>query len=231
MVRHVVAAAERSQFERVSGVRAHDLLEAVRCSALVADVAIPGWVVERYSRSPLVVVRRAPSRAGYLPVGVRGNARNERFAAWLSPLDVGSRITPESLVRRRAWENARRFADVPHFALLDRLAHAMHVRDLAWGLVGSLGYELASGVAAVTAASDIDVIVRVPVEVSRELAASLSAELSALPMHIDVQLETPYGAMALAEYAAGGRVALRTLGGPRLVDDPWRDGPSVEPIS
>jgi len=38
----------------------------------------------------------------------------------------------------------------------------------------------------------------------------------------DAQIETPGGAVALAEYAvASGSVLVRTADGPRLVTDPW----------
>lgn len=202
---------------------AHDLLEAVRGDAVVADVAIPDWVVQRLTHSRFVVVRRAARREGYLPIGVRGNERGERFAAWLAPQHVATRITPESLGDWRALPvTAPGSARLPHFAVLDRVAVVMRAHELAWGPVGSIGYELASGFAAVTHASDIDVIVRATSELPRACARLLVAELGELPIRIDVQIEFPFGAVALAEYAARDRVLLRTADGPRLVDDPWR---------
>ena len=46
--------------------------------------------------------------------------------------------------------------------------------------------------------------------------------MSKLPVRIDVLLETPAGAVALAEYARGKSVVmLRSPQGPRLVADPW----------
>jgi phosphoribosyl-dephospho-CoA transferase len=48
--------------------------------------------------------------------------------------------------------------------------------------------------------------------------------LRRLPVRVDVQIETPSGAIALAEYAANlARVALRTQFGPRLVENPWQE--------
>jgi phosphoribosyl-dephospho-CoA transferase len=98
----------------------------------------------------------------------------------------------------------------------------MRQLDFIWGPTGSVGYELASGAPAVTAASDFDLIVRAPDEVSRERARRLLVASASLPIRVDVQIETPNGAVALAEYAAGGApIALRTVDGPRLVGDPW----------
>ena len=55
----------------------------------------------------------------------------------------------------------------------------------------------------------------------RRAAAALLDRLADLPARVDVLLETPTGAVALAEYAAGDCL-LRTPTGPRLVRDPWR---------
>jgi len=78
--------------------------------------------------------------------------------------------------------------------------------------------------ACLTATSDIDVVARAPVALSRTLAADLHDALRRLPVRVDVQIETPSGAIALAEYAANlARVALRTQFGPRLVENPWQE--------
>ena len=58
----------------------------------------------------------------------------------------------------------------------------------------------------------------------RALAAALHG-LVAPEARLDVQVETPLGAFALAEWSrSGGSVLLKTPAGPRLVADPW-DGP------
>ena len=75
-----------------------------------------------------------------------------------------------------------------------------------------------------TASSDLDLVVelaRLALIASR--AVSLWNALAALPVRIDVLLETPRGAVALSEYArarAGDNhrsFVLRTPTGPRLV--------------
>jgi phosphoribosyl-dephospho-CoA transferase len=200
----------------------HDLVELARIDAVTAGPDTPGWVVESLSRAPFAVVRRARSRDGLVPIGVRGAARHQRFAAWLSPSQIKRRIGPEDLARDETWRTTPRAASLPHFALLDRVAATMRALALTWGPAGSAGYELASGIPALTPASDIDLVVRVARTLSREIARSLLVETASLPIRIDVQIETPHGAVALAEYAAGSApIVLRTLDGPRLVADPW----------
>ncbi|AKT43890.1 malonate decarboxylase holo-ACP synthase [Chondromyces crocatus] len=54
----------------------------------------------------------------------------------------------------------------------------------------------------------------------------LHAPRADVPVRIDVQLETPRGAIALAEYAsATAEVLARTPLGPQLVTDPWASPP------
>ena len=200
----------------------HDLALLARTVAVMGDGVVPSWVNESLSRAPLVVLRRARGKDGVLPVGVRGPARHERLAGWLAPAALTAWKRPEELARDAAWRSTPRAAEVPHFAFLERIAAVMSALPLAWGPVGSVGFELASGVPAVTGASDIDLVLRPREQVSRKTARSLLVDLASFPLRVDVQLETPHGAVSLAEYASGTtQIALRTVDGPRLVADPW----------
>jgi phosphoribosyl-dephospho-CoA transferase len=92
-----------------------------------------------------------------------------------------------------------------------------------WGPGGSVGFELASGVPAATPNSDLDIVLDAAASMARADAAALHAALSALAVRIDVLLETPNGAVALAEYASSaGAILLRSPQGARLARDPWR---------
>ncbi|MBV8074876.1 MAG: malonate decarboxylase holo-ACP synthase [Planctomycetaceae bacterium] len=205
--------------------RPHDLVELRRRDALVGEVPAPDWVQGCLARAPLVVVRRARQRSGWLPVGVRGPSRRERFAAWLPPEAVASRVRPDDLVVRCAWRETPRRRVLPHFAALDRIQSLMDAYGFAWGPTGSMGFELASRTPCITAASDLDQVVRAPAELPREAARSLVAACATMPIRIDAQVETPAGSVALAEYASGAaRVLLRTSDGARLVANPWRSG-------
>jgi phosphoribosyl-dephospho-CoA transferase len=202
--------------------RPHDLIEIAPIDGVVGDVAFPPWVLRSLRRAPFVVARRSRRRGGALPVGIRGDARHERFAAFLAASAVVRRLDPETLARDEAWRKTPRAAILPHFALLDRVAASMYEFGLAWGPAGSIGYELASGSPAVTPASDIDLVVRAPKKVSRTVATLLLEAFAVFPIHVDVLLETPFGAVALAEHARGSaQIALRMIDGPRLVRDPW----------
>ena len=70
--------------------------------------------------------------------------------------------------------------------------------------------------------SDLDLVVRVPKPVPRARVTRLLDALSLLPVRVDVQLQTPGGGLAAAEYSRNtGRVLVRGDTGPGLVADPW----------
>lgn len=208
----------------VGSVLPHDLLVVNGAGDLCGDEP-PAWVRGALTLAPLVVVRRARIKEGLIPVGVRGNHRGERAAALLPSARVVRRIRPEQLVSSRAWWTTHRAAKLPHFLVLSTVAELLEPTGLAWGPVGGVGFELASGHPCLTPASDIDLILRAPAPLPRDMAAELSGLLAALPVRIDVQVEVPAGAVALAEYASGARqMVLRSETGPRLVADPWREG-------
>jgi phosphoribosyl-dephospho-CoA transferase len=157
-------------------------------------------------------------------VGVRGGARPQRSAAWLPHGAVEECITPQMLAAKRVWRQHPGATLAPAVAVLDEVAVILVAHGFAglWGPGGSVGFELASGVRSTSLCSDLDLVLRADEPMTRTDATRLHAELSMLPVRIDVLLETPHGAAALAEYAASEEVTLlRSAGGPRLVRDPW----------
>jgi phosphoribosyl-dephospho-CoA transferase len=143
----------------------------------------------------------------------------------LAPTAVAARLTPEGLAAAQGWRHtfrARNACRLDAFRVLDAIDELFTFLGLAWGPTGSVGFELATGVAVADPASDLDVVVRAPEPWSLARARELTDGLARLPVRVDTQLDTPSGAVALTEYARGGRVLLRTPDGPKLVNDPWR---------
>ena len=202
----------------------HSLLRLSSAESLEWESCAPDWAAEALRRAPFVVVRRPLPRAEALPVGVRGQARSQRAAAWVSIDAVRECITPQMLAAQFARRRHGDFAISPAVAALEQVAAILDGRGMRgrWGPGGSAGFELASGVPSTTPQSDLDIVLSAPVSMAREDAARLHAELSTLAVRIDVLLETPNGAVALAEYARSADVTLlRSAQGPRLVRDPW----------
>jgi len=205
-----------------SCARPHDLLRVTR---LVPADDEPDWVREAFVLAPWVVVRRAAAaEARCIPVGVRGIGRAQRFGAVVHDEDVESIHAPESLLNDVPSHERR---TLPAFAALAGLRAAPYALDgYVWGPTGSTGFELVTGVPAVSASSDLDLLVRLPERPSsaaiRALADTLAHAAERAGLRIDAQLETPAGGVALAELASGApRVLARTSEGPRLVADPW----------
>jgi phosphoribosyl-dephospho-CoA transferase len=182
----------------------------------------PLWVEHSLREAPLVVVRRAKSFAEIIPVGVRGSLRNQRFAAFLAPVSIRRRITPEQLSATGGRLSKARIQEIAGLKALAVIEEQLASFSLAYGPTGSIGFELASGLPTATSASDLDLLIRAPERLPIQLAQELVSIFSGRPCRVDAQLETPRGALSLAEYASGQRpLLLRQDGGPILVDDAW----------
>jgi phosphoribosyl-dephospho-CoA transferase len=157
-----------------------------------------------------------------VPVGVRGNKRNERFAAFLPLHAIVEHITPESLTAKSIWTAHARFQQMKALQALEVIKPLFNGLNILWGPTGSVGFELASGHHSVNDSSDLDVIIRFEQPPLLELAKKILNILARVPARMDVQIETSIGAVALTEFVQGnGLVLLRTNTGPRLVGIPW----------
>jgi phosphoribosyl-dephospho-CoA transferase len=204
----------------IGRLQPHDLVR-IDCSRM-GDILTPedpaAWPSIRacLRPTPFAVVRRAVTQRGMLPIGVRGEQRSQRFAAWLHPRGICQTIAPEML---RVSDDTR---PMPAFQALRELERRMGPLRYPWGPTGSAGFELATGATAVTASSDLDLLVRATVRLAHREAQHIADLCVGLPCPVDIQIETPHGAFALREYLhSEGQVLLRTSGGPLLVDDPW----------
>lgn len=196
----------------------HDLVWVAQSAALTEDTDRPDWVAEQWNTTLPLVVRRAYSVAGNVAVGVRGQQRLQRHAAWLTKKDIVRLQSPEQIVQ--AFTAQSPTADEP--------APLQALRQLAefpwlwpWGVTGSAAYSLATGHMVLHDDSDLDLLVRVPNRVKPELLARFAAHCQALPCRVDVQLETPCGGCALNEWLRGGKVMVKSATGPYLTSDPW----------
>jgi phosphoribosyl-dephospho-CoA transferase len=204
---------------------AHDLLQISGCIDLVkiGQEPSPVWIERSLRLAPFVVVRRANPFDGLIPVGVRGSIRNQRFGAYLGAESVLRRIAPEQLNESYSLQNGTRTKRIPALNALVEIKKNLSHFPLTYGPTGSVGFELASGLLATTAASDLDLLIRTPERLSMKLAQELMKIFSRIPCRVDAQLETPRGAVSLIEYTSGQLpLLLRKSGGPVLVDDPWR---------
>jgi phosphoribosyl-dephospho-CoA transferase len=176
----------------------------------------PAWVIEALGAGQPVVVRRALSAPGEIAVGVRGRLREQRFATVMPVEAVRRCVAPEDLC------HVLIDRDLPAVHALDQLRPMLDGCGWVWGVSGSAGFELASGCPALHEGSDLDLILRTPQPLDRLRAQQLLAILDSAACQVDMQLQTPFGAVALREWAGPARrVLLKNARQACLVMDPW----------
>jgi phosphoribosyl-dephospho-CoA transferase len=194
--------------------RPHDLFRL--CGAHVLPRDAPPWASSVLSVAPWVVVRRPAAPMGRIAVGVRGTRRSERYATEVDPDDVREVVTPEDLAHVIPPSDR----ELAVMSTLHTVRPLLDDTGLTWGPTGSVGFELATGVCTATPESDLDLLIRVPhgSTVTLNLLAAAYGALRRSAVRVDCQVETPTGAVALAELV-GGRsdVMVRTAEGPRLI--------------
>ncbi|MGL6243033.1 malonate decarboxylase holo-ACP synthase [Pseudomonas sp.] len=195
---------------------AHDLLWGMTPEQLPVDA--PAWVIDSISAGQPVVVRRALRAADQIAVGVRGRLREQRYATSMAIDAISRRVTPEELCRVSIDR------DLPAVHALNHLRPMLDACGWVWGISGSAGFELASGFQALHERSDLDLILRTPQPLDRLQAQELVRILDTAAYQVDMQLQTPLGAVALREWAGSARrVLLKNAREACLVLDPWEE--------
>ncbi|KAF6629747.1 malonate decarboxylase holo-ACP synthase [Paenibacillus sp. EKM208P] len=201
----------------------HDLIEVSNLKYLSLNED-KEWVTASLRRTPFVVVRRdEPSADGCIPVGVRGQERNQREAALLDPEGVCQLVSPYAIAEHQMWNSlsaTRR--QQPVLQVIDLLAEIM--LDWRWGPVGSTGFEIVTQYPTVKETSDLDLVIDGSEAIDYTAAERLVHKLEHLDVRIDIQLETRDGAYVLREILErrASTVVLRTSSGPKLVRNPWQ---------
>ncbi|EKT63568.1 malonate decarboxylase holo-ACP synthase [Providencia burhodogranariea] len=200
-------------------LRPHDLLWVDESLSLFHPQGLPEWVSCHWHPALPLVVRRDEDTLSNIPVGIRGSRRCQRAAAWIKQDAIVKVVTPESLIADIAALQRSPFA---HYSPILTLIQ-LH-RDLSawrWGITGSCGYALATGIDVMHQDSDLDLVIFCPHPVLPSIYHSLSQRLQQFSCRVDVQIETPFGAFALNEWLRDGCAMLKTSRGPRLTDNPW----------
>ena len=198
----------------VSTLLAHDLLWGMTPQQLPADA--PAWVIESISAGQPVVVRRALSAAGQVAVGVRGPLREQRFAAVMEVAAITRRVQAG-----RAVPCSRR-ARFPGAACLGATALAPRWQWLGLGCQRQRRVRVGQWVCRFARGQRPRPDPAYATSVESCHAQALVAILDTAVCRVDMQLQTPSGAVALREWAgASSRVLLKNASQASLVTDPW----------
>lgn len=197
-------------------LRPHDLIWLTARDAL--EGITESWVDGVWHTGLPVVVRRDVDGNGRIPVGVRGLKRDQRAAGWVKPECVTRVVSPEDL--SAATDLLRSpFITQPPVQVAFQLAQ--QAWPWRWGITGSTGYALATGVPVIHAQSDLDLLIRAPESLPAAEFERWAVQLGDALCRVDTQVETPLGGFALNEWLRDGKALLKTHTGPRLVADPW----------
>jgi phosphoribosyl-dephospho-CoA transferase len=202
--------------------RPHDLLWLGASAELSPVDALPAWATAAWLSVAPVVVRRAVPSGDRVPVGLRGTARHQRCAAHVAADRIARKVSPHDIAHSVSGNPLVRDARLACLRTLGRLACMLNETSLTWGVTGSVGFTLASGLDVLRDDSDLDLLVHAPDRHVAEALRALGGSTRDAESRVDVQVETPCGAFALNEWLrTGGPVLLKTTRGPLLVDDPW----------
>jgi phosphoribosyl-dephospho-CoA transferase len=118
-------------------------------------------------------------------------------------------------------EDSRR--ELQAFRTLSYIESRLGGLDMSWGPGGSVGYELASGIRAVRADSDLDFILFAPRKLEITEAQDLWRMISGAPGKVDALVETPFCGFSLEEFVTTTprKILLRTNDGRILGSNPW----------
>jgi phosphoribosyl-dephospho-CoA transferase len=203
----------------VDTLHVHDLI-LLGESAVISNEGSPACPYLNPNQRPWAVVRRGRISDGLVPVGVRGSQRHERCAGFTGLSEVLETRRPDQL-RLLLAEDSRRALQA--FRTLSYLESHLVGLDMSWGPGGSVGYELASGIPAVRADSDLDFILFAPRELEMTEAQDLWRMISSAPGKVDALVETPCCGFSLEEFVTMShrKILLRTSDGRILGSNPW----------
>ncbi|WP_412989405.1 malonate decarboxylase holo-ACP synthase [Pediococcus siamensis] len=201
----------------------HDLIRLHDVTELKDYKQLPDWAQQSLKQAPVVVVRRGPITADGIPVGIRGAQKAERAAALLAVRNDYEIVHPKDLVRSQKWQLvAQNRQQLPVFRALKLIFPVLAPYE--WGIGGSCGYELVTGVPMVNNASDLDVIVTHFPEMTVQEANGLLQNLNQFDVHVDLQVTQGQNGFSLEEYAnhRSETILVKTVEGPQLVSNPWQ---------
>jgi phosphoribosyl-dephospho-CoA transferase len=210
-------------------IRPHYLLKvdtaAISCDGNSFDVSVPASVRRELEETNFVVVRRGVVTENWVPIGIRGRLRSQRWAAWYPRYAIQKIVKPMDLLTQVDTMNDH--DAFPARRALRSLMKTWQWLTYPWGPAGSLGFEVATGRQTTTAGSDLDVVIYADEPLPRRDAQRLLAAADDLEVTVDIRIETPTCGFSLTEYATSPAktILLRTVAGPVLGDDPWDQTP------
>ena len=199
-------------------LRPHDLVRINSVNDLLKGHLLNSWAINALVAAPYVVTRRANNDNYFIPVGVRGKQRGERLATWLAVASVREIITPEQLITIDNWNITDRNLLGKQLESLQQLTVLLNQFHYVWGPVGSVAFELATGIKSTNENSDLDIIIRINEPINKQKAIELLNEMERTSTCVlDIQINSQRGGFSLKEYCYSPNVLVKTNSGPFLL--------------
>lgn len=187
----------------------HDLVYLKSMDQIEYFSNYPDWMKEDEMAQGIAVVRRMKVEDGKVAIGFRGDNRSKRFAA----------ITTISNIKRV----------IRPFDLLTGPFPATHIQSLTyiekvldgfkWGVGGSVGFSMATGLNVCHENSDIDIVLYCEKLQKLDQLKPILSQLQKSEHRVDVQVEIlGVGAVVLADYLEHSSFIVRTGTGPILLE-------------
>lgn len=191
-------------------LQVHDIIKLNQPDLVLNKIqSLPDWVSISLHETPFVVVRRGTQTKHSIPVGVRGNKRNERYALNISLEDCGQIIKPDSIINKIFEDN--NLLDKNLRSSLITLNNSLTRESLDWGIGGSIGFTLSSEKKVHNISSDIDIIIKTNESLSKLWAKSLLQDIETnIDRKVDIQVLTQKGSFNLKEFSIYDEVLLKT---------------------
>lgn len=196
-------------------ISAHDIVSINQAD--LKGLELPEW----YEKSDKIygTVRRAKSiNDGYIPLGLRGKQRNQRFAFEVPAAIIQEIFHPFEIINRDSF----RTEEVKNYEVYKQYLTAQEMlSEIKWGVGGSLGFELVTGEPTIKSTSDFDLLIYA--NAANELPKEIIEEHSEFFEMLDTQVITKRGGFALKEYLINqtGKILLKTDEGPLLTTQIW----------
>jgi|GEM_PF-451237 len=187
----------------------HDLVYLKSMDRIEYFGDYPGWMDEDEMAQGIAVVRRMKVEDGKVAIGFRGDNRSKRFAA----------ITTISNIRRviRPFDVLAKSYPKTHVRSLNYIEKVLD--GLKWGIGGSVGFSMGTGINVCHENSDIDIIMYCEKLQELDQLKPILSKLRTSEHRVDVQVEIlGVGAVVLADYLEHASFIVRTSTGPVLLE-------------
>lgn len=190
-------------------VNVHDIVFLYSNEEVETFEQKPYWMLTDEMANRIAVVRRLKVTGKKVAIGFRGNNRSKRFAAFTSVQNIERIIKPVDVLQF--------VPPASHEKSIKRLMEILQYFE--WGIGGSIGFSMATGIQVCHEQSDIDVIIYMDSIAEISKLEALKPKLAQCENKLDIQIEIKgLGGVVLDDVLYNETFIVRTATGPILFE-------------